>query len=103
VGTLDELRRQVLPGMWLHVELWQPCSLDLAAVKHLGGVLEMKADQPTTVRSLRIQVADEAVIPAVASEIFRQGGQLLRLQPEKISLEEIYFKLQGNGQQVGER
>lgn len=103
VGTLDELRRRVLPGLWLHVELWQPHELHLDALARLPGVLSLDANGPQPLRTLRVQIAEEAVVPQVAAAVIEQGGQLLRLQPEKISLEEVYFRLQNSQQNTGAR
>lgn len=97
VGTLQDLRRQVMPGLWLHVELLANNPGALGAVSAVPGVLAVKSNGSD--RSVRVQLSDEGVVPQVAAEVMRQGGQLLRLQPEEISLEEVYFKLQENAQQ----
>ncbi len=92
IGTLDELRRQVLPGLWLEVALWgqQPASLH-SALQGLAGVQEL---EPHGDARMRLRVADMAVVPLVAQTVLKQGGQLLRLQPHEVSLEEIYLTLQ---------
>ena len=58
-----------------------------------------------TTDGLRIQVAEEAAIPALNAELVRQGAQVVSLTPRQISLEDVYFKLQNesNGQPGVER
>lgn len=101
VGTLAELRRQVMPGLWLQIELWQPHELRLDTLSQLPGVLSLDANGQQPLRSLRVQIEEEAVVPQVAAAVIDQGGQLLRLQPEQISLEEVYFRLQNAQSKVG--
>jgi ABC-2 type transport system ATP-binding protein len=93
VGSLAELRQRVLPGLWVDVELQQPLAGGPECLRAVRGVLDVRAQDGNR---LRVQVAEPAVIPQVAAEAVRQGGLLMRLQPEQISLEEVYFKLQGN-------
>jgi ABC-2 type transport system ATP-binding protein len=94
-GTLDELRGQVLPGLWLDVTLMSPLTWPAGELRALRGVVDVQNGKE--VRQLRVQIADEAVIPTIAEEIVRRGGQILGMQPEKISLEEVYFRLQERG------
>ncbi len=91
LGSLEELRRRVMPGLWLEVELLSgiPASLE-ARLATIDGVL---AVEPAG-SSLRLQVSQLAVVPAVAAAVISAGGHLLRLQPQEISLEEVYFALQ---------
>ena len=97
-GTLDELRQRVAPGLWVDVRLLQPLTPRLEGLR---GVL----DTEVTADGLRIQVADEAAIPAINAELVRQGAQVVSLTPRQISLEDVYFKLQNesNGQPGVER
>ena len=92
VGTLDELRRQVLPGLWLDVTLWgeQPAGLP-GALQELAGVQALEPDGNS---QLRLRLADISIVPLVAQTVLEQGGELLRLQPHEVSLEEVYFTLQ---------
>ncbi len=94
LGSLEDLRQRVMPGMWLEVGLLGdvPAGLD-ARLGALSGVQAVKTDGA----SFRLRISEEAVVPAVAGVVLAAGGQLLRLQPMEISLEEIYFALQ-NGQ-----
>ncbi len=91
LGSLDELRRRVMPGLWLEVELLGLIPANLKA--HLAAIDGVLAVEPSG-SALRLQVSQPAVIPAVAAAVIAAGGQLLRLQPQEISLEEVYFALQ---------
>jgi len=94
LGSLNDLRQRVLPGLWLEVDLLGEMPADLAfRLRSLSGVQEVKIDGV----SLRLRIDAENVVPTVASQVLAAGGRLLRLQPVEISLEEIYFALQ-NGQ-----
>jgi ABC-2 type transport system ATP-binding protein len=94
LGSVAELSQKYNPGLWVEVELWQSMTaqLDLHAIK---GVLKVES----SAKHLRIQVQEEAVIPALATELIRQKVQLLSLQTKRITLEEIYFELQENARQ----
>lgn len=97
-GTLEELRKLVAPGLWVDVRLLQPLAPRLEG---FPGIIAAE----TAVDGLRVQVAEEAAIPALNAELVRQGAQVVSLMPRQISLEEVYFKLQGesNGQMGVER
>ena len=92
IGSLDELRQMVAPGLWIEIDLFQPLPPQAqAALNVLPGVmqcLQAKGD------AWRIQVEREANIPAVVTALVQAGAQITALQPQKVSLEEIYFKLQ---------
>ena len=94
LGSLAQLSQAFNPGLWVEVTLWQPSAQPLNLLS-LGGVL--KTEQNGT--SLRVQVQEEAVIPLLAAELVRQKAQILCLQPKKVTLEEIYFRLQENARQ----
>ena len=93
-GSLADLTRQYNPGLWVEVDLLQPIhpNIDLRTIQ---GVLAVEGSE----QSLRVQVAEEAVIPQLAAELVQQKAQLLRLQAKRFSLEEIYFELQENARQ----
>jgi len=92
IGSLAELRQQVLPGLWLDVELWgtPPAGL-VEALTVLPGVVEVVVESNDR---YRLRVLDEAVVPLIAERVLGMGGRLLRLQPHEVSLEEVYFALQ---------
>lgn len=91
-GTLEELRQQVMPGLWLQVDLCAPLPLEtLRSLEKRAGVLRVIYSSE---RSLRILLEEEAVIPDLIADLVQRGSRLLAVQPQRISLEEIYFSLQ---------
>jgi hypothetical protein len=49
---------------------------------------------------LKMQIAEESVIPQVVASLVQKGAQIVSLQQNQVSLEEIYFMLQ-NQQKEG--
>jgi ABC-2 type transport system ATP-binding protein len=97
-GTLDELRRRLAPGVWVQVELWQPIpGFNEASLAQIVGVLDVKQ---VSIKGLRIQVNEDAIVPQLVTSLVGQGAQILSVTPQQVSLEEIYFSLQ-NSQQAG--
>lgn len=91
VGTLDELRRRISPGLWVQIDLWN--GFDAAVepgVRALRGVLDVRSEA----HALRVRVEEEAVVPTLLSYVVGQGVQVFRVQPQQVTLEEIYFTLQ---------
>lgn len=91
VGTLDELRKRISPGLWVQIDLWN--GFDPAVepgVRAVRGVLDVKSEA----HALRVRVEEEAVVPVLLTWLVQQGVQVFRLQPQQVTLEEIYFKLQ---------
>ncbi len=98
LGTLDELRQRLAPGLWVQIDLWQPLAeLNGDSLARLPGVLEIKQVSPGC---LRIQVSENAVVPQLVAHLVGQGAQILAVAPQQVSLEEIYFSLQ-NSQPAG--
>ncbi len=98
LGTLDELRRKIAPGIWVDVELWDAPTADwMAKLSGINGVTQVKIKD----HQYRVQVAEKAVIPQLAETIIHNHGKIVSLQPQEISLEEIYFTMQ-NGVQEGQ-
>jgi ABC-2 type transport system ATP-binding protein len=92
LGTLDELRQRLAPGLWVQIDLWQPLAeLNGESLAHLPGVLEIKQ---VSQGCLRIQVSENAVVPQLVAHLVGQGAQILAVAPQQVSLEEIYFSLQ---------
>ena len=48
---------------------------------------------------VRFQVLEESAIPGVVTVLVQAGAKLTRLQPEQITLEDVYFKLQEQSRQ----
>jgi len=89
LGSLAELRRQFNPGLWVDIDLLRPLAQTLD-IKLLRGVVEGTVDGTKA----RFQVDEEGVIPSLISEMVRNEAQITSVRQEKISLEDIYFKLQ---------
>jgi ABC-2 type transport system ATP-binding protein len=98
LGTLDELRRLVRPGLWLQVDLWAPLSDH--ARQALGAHPAVLQADASGDQSIRVLVNDRSAIPALITDLVHLGGQLLSVQPQPISLEEIYFTLQEKDREV---
>ena len=101
-GTLDELRNRYAPGLWIKFGFLNPLSPEDSAFKAVAafpGVLDLiaAADQTWSVR-----VSEEAVIPALVARTVELDLKLVSLVPQKVSLEDIYFELQQNGNSVRE-
>ena len=92
LGTLDELRRRVAPGLHTRVELLQPISPDLdGALTGIAGVEELKISSPV---EMIFRTSGKAVLPAVVQALVQNGAQITAVEPHEVPLEEIYFMLQ---------
>jgi ABC-2 type transport system ATP-binding protein len=94
LGSLEELSRLISPGLWVEAGLWEPMAArpDLLG---LPGVLEAAYED----ERVRFEVQDESAIPGVVTALVQAGAKLTRLQPEQITLEDVYFKLQEQSRQ----
>ena len=90
-GTLDELRSQVSPGLWVAVCLLEPMANGFDSLRDLSGLQELVMEGG---EAMRARVRDERVIPELVSQLIARGAHILSVQPHKASLEDIYFKLQ---------
>ncbi|HSV86203.1 MAG TPA: ABC transporter ATP-binding protein [Levilinea sp.] len=91
IGSLDELRNQFAPGLWINITLLTPLSQVNLYNISLPGLLKVDAVAPLT---LNLQVRDEAGIPPVVTHLVQNGAQIVSVERHRASLEEIYFKLQ---------
>jgi ABC-2 type transport system ATP-binding protein len=99
-GTLDELREQVLPGLWLEIRLLEPVNDELAqGLAGFAGVMQVNAAQPVT---WNVQVEAENVIPQVVTHLVSARAQIVEMKQNRATLEEIYFKLQSREQEGAE-
>ncbi|HEY9089883.1 MAG TPA: ABC transporter ATP-binding protein [Anaerolineaceae bacterium] len=94
-GTLSELRALVAPGLWVDARLLRPFS---PVLDGLPGLLRLEMND----NQLHAQVTGEDVIPLLNAELVRQGAQVVSLTPRQVSLEEIYFALQGETREKDE-
>jgi ABC-2 type transport system ATP-binding protein len=92
IGTLDELRSRLAPGIWIVIDLLVPLPDNLVKVNTLPGLL---AVEELGAQQLRLQVEEEAVIPQIVTHLVQAGAQIVSLQQHRASLEDIYFMLQG--------
>ena len=98
MGTLDELRRQVSTGLWLQIKLLKPFSDWQSTLSGLKGVRKFELQDET---SIKVEVESQENIPQVVSALVMKGAQFLKLQPQEISLEEVYLKLQNINKENG--
>ena len=98
MGTLDELRRQVSTGLWLQIKLLKPFSDWQSTLSGLTGVRKFELQDET---SIKVEVESQENIPQVVSALVMKGAQFLKLQPQEISLEEVYLKLQNINKENG--
>ena len=100
LGTLAELRQQAAPGIWVEVAFWQAAPSGLAQeLGTLEGMLALDSSAPTW----RVQMDGEAHIPGLVAQLVKHGAQILAVRPQKLSLEDIYFRVQkqNGGQHEG--
>ncbi|MDX9863329.1 MAG: ABC transporter ATP-binding protein [Anaerolineaceae bacterium] len=92
-GSLNELRNQYAPGLWVNLGFLNPLPAGDGALKEMAafpGVLDIV---PESDQTLALRVAEEAVIPALVVRLVAQGAALTSLVPRQVSLEDIYFHL----------
>lgn len=89
LGSLDELRRRYNPGLWVEIDLLRPPG-ELDQMENVRGINKIQLEGC----KMRVQVHEEAVIPSLVNELVLRKAEILRVSPQKVSLEEIYFKLQ---------
>lgn len=92
IGSLDELRQQYAPGVWVEIELLQPAPIEW---KDFPGVVKVEMDD----RVARVQVTDDHVIPDLISGLVHLNAQIVRVNPQRTTLEDIYFKLQAEARE----
>jgi ABC-2 type transport system ATP-binding protein len=92
IGTLDELRSRLAPGLWVEIDLLAPLPKNALEANAVPGILAVEEPNP---QRIRLQVQNEVVIPQVVTSLVQKGAQIISIQQHKVSLEEIYFMLQG--------
>jgi ABC-2 type transport system ATP-binding protein len=96
-GSLHELRSRLAPGLWINISLLAPLAEHALQGFAVAGLQKIETPE---LRCLKMQVAEEAVIPQVVASLVQKGAQIVSLQQNQVSLEEIYFMLQ-NQQKEG--
>jgi len=94
LGSLEELGQQFNHGIWVEIDLFAPMESDLST-REMRGVLKREIIGT----KMRVQVQEEAVIPALVSELVMQGAQIIGVRLQNVSLEDIYFKLQADARE----
>jgi len=94
LGSLPELTQQFNHGLWVEVDLLQPLQNDPSSLR-VRGVIDVQVSE----RKIRAQVAEEEIIPSLVATLVAQKAQIVSVQPQKVTLEEIYFKLQSQAQE----
>jgi ABC-2 type transport system ATP-binding protein len=94
-GTLPELRRLISPGLWLEIKLITPFPQLKSIVIEKQASEVLQVDMPSD-DVIRLQVGSESAIPDVVSWLVQSGARILKVQPQEISLEEIYLQLQNS-------
>lgn len=89
LGNLEELAQRYNHGLWVEIDLLPPIKKGIS-VSGVSGVLQEEFNHT----SIRARVQAEEVIPALVNELVRQKANVVRVQPLKVSLEEVYFRLQ---------
>jgi len=93
-GTLAELRQRHAPGLWLQIRFYQSAP---ASIPSFPGLMEALVEGPL---AWKLRVSDESLVPMMISQLAAGGAQILSVQPQAMTLEEVYFKLQ-NAQKEG--
>ena len=92
IGSLDELRQQYNPGVWVEIELLTPVELKW---NDLPGVIKYEKQD----RVMKVQVKDINLVPALVNSLVQHKVDILRVSPQKTTLEDIYFKLQAEARE----
>lgn len=94
LGSLDELAQQFNHGLWVEIDLLRPIQPEFSSA-NVRGVLK----QESSGSKIRVQVQEEAVIPTLVSALVGQNARIVGVQEQKVSLEDIYFKLQAEARE----
>lgn len=91
MGSLSELRQRLLPGLRVQLRLFTTLPSAAIVLARQPGILSVDNPQPN---QFNLRVSAEDVIPPLVNALSQAGGQILSIQPQQTSLEELYFKLQ---------
>ena len=96
MGTLDDLRRQVMPEIRVEFRLESlSAGAMIAQLNRLPGVQQTRQVND---QSLMAVVDSESRIPAMVEMLVKVGAHLRAVVPQRATLEDIYLKLQQDGQ-----
>ncbi|MBI4927967.1 MAG: ABC transporter ATP-binding protein [Anaerolineae bacterium] len=95
MGSQAELQQRLNPGQWIDFGFYRPLPHGVS-LAGLPGVMTARGDG----LEWELRVESSAVVPALVNQLSQAGAQILRVQPRKASLEEIYFALQQQADEV---
>jgi ABC-2 type transport system ATP-binding protein len=96
-GTLEELARTLWQGIWVDVEVGGAVDPAAAAkARAMDGVFQVQVTDSCI--SAQLQAQDR--IPTLVALLAAQGVPIFRVNPRKYTLEDIYFRLQGEGKEA---
>jgi len=90
IGTPAELSHSLFPAVRLIIE-FASLPADLANLLSLVPEIENSSLEGTL---LHLELARSAVIPELVTALVNAGARILRVQPQELSLEDVYFRLQ---------
>ena len=91
LGTLAELSRALWRGLWVDIEFRSPPAGAAAdGLRAVPGVSEVQLEATR----LTVRVESDDLVPTVVAVLAGQGAQIMRVNPRRHSLEDIYFELQ---------
>jgi len=91
MGSLDELKQKLAPGLWVEVKFTDAAKIR-SGMDLCRGLLSFEQDGNV----IRVKVQEENVIPDLVAALVTTGTRITSVEPQRISLEDIYFKLQGS-------
>jgi ABC-2 type transport system ATP-binding protein len=91
MGSLDELKQKLAPGLWVEVKFTDAAKIR-SGMDLCRGLLSFEQDRNV----IRVKVQEENVIPDLVAALVTAGTRITSVEPQRISLEDIYFKLQGS-------
>jgi ABC-2 type transport system ATP-binding protein len=97
-GSLQELRAQAAPELRVRFSFGVPLdATQYERLAHSAGILNCSKPEN---HHVLVQVSEEAVIPQLISTLVQSGVQIVAVEPQLASLEEIYFRLQQHAEEV---
>jgi len=92
-GTPAELAAALFPGVRVQIDMETPVPTNLTEkISQCRGLRSIQWDGGTALMGL----ADPSDIPAVVTTLVAAGARISRVEPQPVSLEEIYFLLRKN-------
>jgi ABC-2 type transport system ATP-binding protein len=95
-GAPRELAQRLWHDLWVEIDLHgEPAGAVDEALGRMPAVLKQSMDHG----KLLLEVRDEESVPEVVAVISSAGGRIYGVAPREHTLEEIYFEIEGNGNQ----